>query len=61
MASPGTSGLHIKAALDAADYPTGIKVTDAQMELLHLERDPFHGDWNYTIHPCSNSGKLHGI
>jgi hypothetical protein len=52
-------GLHIQAALDAADYPTGIKVTDAQMESLHLERGPFHGDWNYTIHPWSNEGKLH--
>ncbi len=53
-------GLHIQAALDATDYPTGIKVTDTQMESLHLERDSFHGDWNYTIYPCPNVRKLHG-
>jgi hypothetical protein len=52
-------GLHIQAALDAADYPTGIKVTDDQMESLHLERDSFHGDWNCTIHPYSNAKKSH--
>ncbi|WP_409015010.1 hypothetical protein [Archangium sp.] len=37
-----------------------MKVTEAQMESLHLERDSFHGDWNYAIHPCSNAKTLHG-
>jgi hypothetical protein len=32
-------------------YPEGEKITDAQMASLNIERDRFHGDWNYTIHP----------
>lgn len=46
------TGLCIHAALDTATYPTGLKVTDAQMDALALEPAPFHGaDWNYTIKP----------
>jgi len=26
-------------------------VTKAQMETLRLERDAFHGEWNYSILP----------
>ncbi|MHB8659845.1 MAG: ISAzo13-like element transposase-related protein, partial [Solirubrobacteraceae bacterium] len=29
----------------------GIKVTDAELAAVHIVRDEFHGDWNYTIHP----------
>jgi hypothetical protein len=28
-----------------------VKVTDTEMEKLHLIRNEFHGDWNYTINP----------
>jgi len=28
-----------------------IKVTAAEMTALAIERDPFHGEWNYTISP----------
>ena len=38
-------------ALDANRYPKGIKVTDAEMASLVIERDAFHGEWNYTISP----------
>jgi transposase len=44
-------GLHIQASLDMADYPTGIKVRDEDMETLSLKRDNFHGEWNYMILP----------
>ena len=27
------------------------KVTDAEMAALAIERDAFHGEWNYTISP----------
>ena len=37
--------------LDSNTYPTGVAVTDAAMESLRIERDPFHGEWNYTIRP----------
>ena len=45
------TGLTVRAAMDPGPYPTGIKVSDAELEALRLERDPFHGDWNYTIQP----------
>ena len=48
------SGLYVRAELDEASYPTGIVVTDEQMQSLNLEPADFHGrDWNYTLHPRS--------
>jgi hypothetical protein len=44
-------GLTIRAAIDSQPYPTGIKVTDAELAAVHLAPAPFHGDWNYTISP----------
>ena len=43
------TGLQIQAELDPASYPTGIKVTDAELEALRLEKAAFHGEWNYTL------------
>jgi len=45
------AGLMVTAQLDRGRYPTGIKVTDTEMSTLNIERDDFHGDWNYTIMP----------
>jgi len=55
IASASTSsGLHIQAELDLNEYPTGIKVSDAQMKQLNLHPADFHGsDWNYTIKPST--------
>jgi len=36
---------------DSQTYPTGLKVTDEDLARLHLLRDAFHGEWNYTIKP----------
>lgn len=44
-------GLTIKAALDTGRYPTGIKVTDHELDQVHLKKAKFHGEWNYTIMP----------
>lgn len=44
-------GLRIQAALDMADYPTGVKVSDEAMRSLSIKRDEFHGEWNYSILP----------
>lgn len=44
-------GLTVQAIVDQNRYPTGIKVSDAEMATLNLRRDPFHGEWNYTISP----------
>jgi hypothetical protein len=45
------AGLKIRAELDVGHYPTGIKVTDAELASLNLKRADFHGDWNYTLLP----------
>ena len=44
-------GLTVTAVKDSKTYPTGLKVTDEEVARLHLFRDAFHGDWNYTIKP----------
>ena len=43
------SGLTVQCELDTGTYPTGRKVTDAEFASINLERDAFHGDWNYRI------------
>jgi hypothetical protein len=50
-ATTTTKGLRIQAALDAGQYPTGVKVSDAEMTSLQIKRSAFHGDWNDTILP----------
>jgi hypothetical protein len=49
------TGLAIRAALDTGAYPTGIKVTDADLAAVRLQPAAFHGDWNYTISPSPRS------
>ncbi len=44
-------GLTVTALKDSNIYPTGIKVSDEELDALHLLRDAFHGEWNYTILP----------
>lgn len=46
-----TTGLKVMASLDEGQYPTGIEITDEQFHSLSLERDHFHGEWNYRILP----------
>lgn len=55
IASVSTNaGLHIQAELDLNEYPSGIKVSNAQMKKLNIHPADFHGtDWNYTIKPFS--------
>jgi hypothetical protein len=45
------AGLKIRAELDRRRYPTGIKVSDAELNALNLKPADFHGDWNYAIFP----------
>ena len=47
------SGLTVGAEIDHNTYPKGIKVSDVQMRMLHISRNEFHGEWNYTLHPQS--------
>lgn len=44
-------GLQIKAVVDVNQYAKGVKTTDTEMAALNLQRNPFHGEWNYAIHP----------
>jgi transposase len=47
------TGLKVKARLDTNSYPSGIKVSNADIEGVNLLPDSFHGDWNYTIFPTT--------
>jgi len=49
------SGLAVTAKLDTCSYPTGIKVSDREMQALPITRHEFHGDWNYTLHPTRDT------
>jgi len=53
-------GLTVTALSDSQTYPTGTKVTDEELAALHLLRDAFHDEWNYTIlpHASPSSGQL---
>nr|CBX28931.1 hypothetical protein N47_B20770 [uncultured Desulfobacterium sp.] len=44
-------GLEITAKLDTNSYKTGIKVSDEELRKIAIERDGFHGEWNYKIKP----------
>ena len=44
-------GLQVSCRLDRRKYPAGRKVTDEEIKRVNLERNSFHGDWNYIIHP----------
>jgi len=45
------AGLVVRAQLDRRKYPKGRKVSAKELRLLKIERDAFHGDWNYIVHP----------
>jgi Rhodopirellula transposase DDE domain len=45
------TGLSVEASLDYNSYNIGIKISDAQMALLRIEPQSFHGEWNYIIRP----------
>jgi len=46
-------GLKVLCRLDRRKYPTGRKVSDEEMKRINVERNKFHGDWNYIIRPNS--------
>ena len=43
------TGLKVRAELDRGAYPTGVKVSDAELATVPLTRHDWHGEWNYTI------------
>jgi hypothetical protein len=59
-ATTTTTGLRVHAELDTGTYPTGVKISNAQMDALPLSRHDWHGDWNYTLQP-DNYNQAAGI
>ena len=45
------TGLKVRCEIDPNSYPAGIKVADAELANINLQRHDFHGEWNYTISP----------
>ena len=44
-------GLVVRARIDRRRYPIGKKVSVKAFRALRIERDDFHGEWNYVIKP----------
>jgi hypothetical protein len=54
-ATTTTTGLTVESSLDTTLYPAGVTVSDDDMATIRLQRDAFHGEWNYTIAPHHTS------
>ena len=50
-ATTTATGLRILAEWDQGDYPTGVKVTDAELADLPLAKHEWHPEWNYDLIP----------
>jgi transposase len=50
-ATTTTTGLTVQSCLDTNTYPSGRKISDDDMATISIQRDDFHGEWNYTILP----------
>ena len=48
-------GLKVVCRLDRRRYPSGRKVSNEEMKMVNVERDKFHGEWNYVIRPHQGS------
>lgn len=42
-------GLRVQCELDKNAYPTGRKVSEQEFAAIRIQRDEFHGEWNYTV------------
>lgn len=51
-------GLTVTAVIDTNSYPTGVRVSDEEIRQLNIQRNDFHGDWNYTIKPKKTMGGI---
>jgi hypothetical protein len=52
-ATTTATGLRVQSVLDTTRYPTGRKVSDAQLATVRLHKHDFHGEWNYSIRPST--------
>ena len=44
-------GLKVRCELDENAYPKGRKVSEEEFKKIKIQRDDFHGDWNYSLLP----------
>jgi transposase len=51
------TGLTITARLDTKSYKKGRRVSDQALRRVNLHREPFHGEWNYSIAPQAPRNK----
>ncbi|MCI5208782.1 MAG: ISAzo13 family transposase [Candidatus Electrothrix sp. ATG2] len=51
-------GLQVRAEVDRSEYKKGIKISDEEMATLNIEREDFHGEWNYKIAPQQDEFRL---
>lgn len=49
------TGLTVRSKIDSRVYPKGRRVSDAQLALINIEPNAFHGEWNYTIRPTDGT------
>ena len=52
------TGLRLLAYLDEQVYEKGKKVTDEELDAVHITRAEFQGKWNYIIHPIQSNQKV---
>lgn len=45
------TGLKVRAELDEQIYAKGIEILPDEFDAIAIERDEFHGEWNYQIKP----------
>jgi hypothetical protein len=43
------TGLKVKCVIDYNEYKKGIEVSDEALRKVNLQKDDFHGEWNYAI------------
>jgi hypothetical protein len=48
------TGLTVKCSLITKYYPHGIKITDDEMDQIHLQKHAALPHWNYTLRPRNN-------
>lgn len=52
-ATKSKSGLKIKTSIDENIYEKGLKVSNEEFKKINIEKDAFHGEWNYVIKPSN--------
>ena len=47
------TGLKVRTSIDDTIYEKGIRVSDEEFDLINIDKDVFHGEWNYKISPSN--------